>query len=242
MKKLLAVLVLLAGPAAAQDGWTFAVSPYVWVPGINTSLDTDFGRLDSSKSNAATLSDLDFAFMGAVEARRGRFGLIGDLIYAKISEDQDTPFGVLFDGVEVTTRVTAATGYAFYRAYEDDHLSIDLLGGARWYDLKIDVDFDEGLLPGQDREAHSDWWDGVVGLRGRGNFNERWFSTALIDVGGFDPENDFTWQVLATVGYQFNDAWSAQGGWRYLDIEKEISDQPVQVELDGPIVGFTYRF
>jgi opacity protein-like surface antigen len=209
MKKLLAVLVLLAGPAAAQDGWTVAVSPYVWVPGINTSLDTDFGRLDSSKSNAATLSDLDFAFMGAVEARRGRFGLIGDLIYAKISEDQDTPFGVLFDGVDVTTRVTAATGYGFYRAYEDDHLSVDLLGGARWYDLKIDVDFDEGLL---------------------------------VDVGGFDPENDFTWQVLATVGYQFNDTWSAQAGWRYLDIEKEIADEPVQVELDGPIVGFTYRF
>jgi outer membrane scaffolding protein for murein synthesis (MipA/OmpV family) len=48
--------------------------------------------------------------------------------------------------------------------------------------------------------------------------------------------------VLATVGYQFNDTWSAQAGWRYLDIEKEIADEPVQVELDGPIVGFTYRF
>ena len=117
-----------------------------------------------------------------------------------------------------------------------------MLGGARYYDVKIDVDFDAGLLPGQDLDAKSDWWDGVVGLRGRGDFNEHWFSTALVDVGGFDSGNDFTWQVLATVGYQFNDAWSAQAGWRYLDIEKEISDEPVQVELDGPIVGFTYRF
>ena len=163
MKKLLAVLVLLAGPAAAQDGWSFAVTPYVWVPGIETSLDTDFGRLNSSKSNAATLSDLDFAFMGAVEARRGRFGLIGDLLYAKISEDQDTPFGVLFDGVDVTTQVTAATGYGFYRAYEDDHLFVDVLGGARWYDVKIDVSFDEGLLPGQDAGRAQR----LVGRRGR---------------------------------------------------------------------------
>jgi hypothetical protein len=237
-----AALAVLAGPAAAQSGWSFAVSPYVWVPGINTSLDTDFGALDASRSNRAALEDLDLAFMGAFEARRGRWGLIGDLIYAKLSNEEDTPFGALFDSAEVTTKLGALTGYGYWRAYEDAHLSLDLLGGVRYYDLKVEVDLTEGLLRPRELESKSDWWDGVVGFRGRGDFNENIFSTVLVDVGGFDTGSDFTWQALATVGYQFDDRWSAQAGWRYLDVEKEIWGEDVQVELDGPILGFTYRF
>ena len=61
-------------------------------------------------------------------------------------------------------------------------------------------------------------------------------------MGGFDSGSDSSWQAIGTLGYQFNEKWSAQGGWRYLAIEKEIDGLDVEVDLSGPILGFTYRF
>ena len=59
-------LLLAAGPLAAQDtGWEFTITPYAWLPGLSTSVDTRFGTVDSDTSGSDALSDLDFAFMGS---------------------------------------------------------------------------------------------------------------------------------------------------------------------------------
>jgi len=77
---------LLAAPATAQtSGWSFAVSPYAWVPGITAAVDTAWGTVGVDKSSSDLLSRLDIAFMGAFEARNGRWGLIADLFYANLS-------------------------------------------------------------------------------------------------------------------------------------------------------------
>jgi hypothetical protein len=91
---------MLAGPAAAQtSGWSFAVSPYAWVPGISTAVDTAWGTVEVDKSSSDVLSKLDVAFMGAFEARKGRWGLIADLFYANLSQSRATPLGLLFRGL-----------------------------------------------------------------------------------------------------------------------------------------------
>jgi hypothetical protein len=93
MKAAAASMVLpLVGPAAAQDsGWQFALSPYAWVPGIGTSVETAWGTVEVDKSGRDVLSKLDLAFMGAFEARQGRWGLNADLFYANLSQSRLTP-------------------------------------------------------------------------------------------------------------------------------------------------------
>ena len=71
---------------------------------------------------------------------------------------------------------------------------------------------------------------------------DAWFAPVLVDYGDLGGGSDTSWQTLATVGYQFNDRWSVQGGWRYLDFEKRINRVDVGTELSGPILGFTMRF
>ncbi|MDG4561899.1 MAG: hypothetical protein P9E88_11450, partial [Candidatus Competibacter sp.] len=84
MKATVACLaVALATPALAQDsGWSFALSPYAWTPGLTSSAETAWGTVEVDKSIGDVLSDLDVAFMGAFEARNGPWSLIADLFYA----------------------------------------------------------------------------------------------------------------------------------------------------------------
>ena len=84
---------LLAAPVAAQDsGWSFALSPYPWAPGIRSSVGTPWGRIAVDKSTGDVLSSRDLAFMGRFEARNGRRGLIAGLSRADLSQSRDTPF------------------------------------------------------------------------------------------------------------------------------------------------------
>ena len=93
MKAAVACLaVMVAGPAAAQNSdWSFALSPYAWTPGITSSVETAWGRVEVDKSIGDVLSDLDLAFMGAFEARNGPWSLIADLFYADLSQSRDHP-------------------------------------------------------------------------------------------------------------------------------------------------------
>lgn len=112
MKATVACLaVALATPALAQGSdWSFALSPYVWVPGITTSVETARGTVEADMSRSDVLSKLDFAFMGAFEARQGRWGLIADLFYANLSQSHSTSLGVLFSRAKIETEAKALSG------------------------------------------------------------------------------------------------------------------------------------
>jgi hypothetical protein len=234
--------VLAGAPAMAADGWTFAVSPYAWLPGISTSLETSRGTINADMSTGDTIANLDFAFMGAAEARKDRWGLIVDFMYADLTAKEDTPLGALWSKAEVQTKLAATTVYAGYRVLENEKAAVDVLAGGRFYTLDVTARLDAGRLPAKSRSYSDDWADPVVGLRGRYNFNEKWYATALADAGGFSGNKDSSWQAFGSVGYQFNARWSVQGGWRYMDITKEIDGRDLSIDLSGPLVGLTYRF
>lgn len=233
----------LAGPASAQEGgWSFEISPYAWVPGVETSVDTQFGTLDADASIGDVLSSLEVAAMGLVEARNGRWGLIADLVHADLTERDDTPFGVLFSRARVETELRLASGYVAYRLHEGERVKVDAMAGFRAVSADLDVTLTAGALPRRQFELGEDWVDPLIGGRVRVNLTDRWFAIALADVGGTGGDSDMTWQVVATVGFTFNERWSVQGGWRQLRVEKEIGGRDVELDLGGPLLGLTIAF
>ena len=237
------LLVLLAAPVAAQDsGWSFALSPYLWAPGIESSIETRFGTVGVDMSTSDVLSDLDLAFMGAFEARKGKWGLIADLFYADLSQTRATPLGVLFSRARVETTAKALSGYVAYRVSESERLSIDALAGLRVTYLEVDLSLSPGALPGQRVGVSETWVDPVIGGRARVALGGNWFATALADVGGSGGDSDLTWQVFASVGYQFDPRWSVLGGWRWFSIEHELEGLDVETDFSGPLLGLTVRF
>lgn len=241
---LVAVATVPASPVLAQEatGWTFAISPYAYLPALSSSVGTEFGSVSADSSTSDILSDLDMAFMGAFEARNGRWSLILDLLYADLAADQATPLGLFFSKARVETQLSMFTTYAGYRVYETDRAAIDLLGGGRFFWLDVDLKLEPGILEGRSESLDDNWADVVVGVRGRFDLTDSWFATGLADFGGMGGGSSESWQIFGSIGYQFDPRWSAQAGWRYVSIEQRIDGQNVELDLNGPILGFTYRF
>jgi hypothetical protein len=234
---------LLAAPVAAQgSSWSFALSPYLWAPGISSSVGTRWGTVDVDKSTGDVLSSLDLAFMGALEARNGRWGLIADLFYAELSQSRATPLGLLFSRARTEITAKELSGYVAYRINENERVTLDLMGGVRVSSIDLDLSLSPGLLAGQSIGVSQTWVDPVIGARARVALSDAWFATAFGDVGGTGGDSDLTWQVFASIGYQIDPRWSVQGGWRYFSAEKEIEGRDVEIDFSGPLLGFTARF
>jgi hypothetical protein len=197
--------------------------------------------------------------MGAMNARKGQWGVGTDVIYLDLSGSKKQTRQFEIDGQPLPVGVTAKadlgvsgwlwTTAGFYRAVDKKNYSLDLLAGARMLDLsttlkwKLSGDLgDPPVIAQQGRsEASGTLWDGIVGLRGRASFGEddRWFIPYYVDVGTGD--SDLTWQGIIGAGYAF-DWGDVQAVWRYLDYDMPSNDAIESSNFNGAAIGVTFHF
>lgn len=243
-----AALAALAAPAAAQEtlpdwsaGWHGQATIYGWLPTINGAQTGRDGEPLVDLDTNDVLSRLDMAFMGAAEVRKEKWGLLLDVVYADLSSNGEW----IRDRVKTETgvRLGMYTVAAAYRAYEDDRTFVDVYGGARFYDTKLTFDIDPTLLPGRSGDVSLDWADPIVGLKGAIPLGERWTLNGFADVGGFDGNDDLSWEVYGGANYAFTDAWVGTIGYRYMSILYQATDRAkLDIDLQGPVFGITYKF
>jgi opacity protein-like surface antigen len=244
----LPLALLLAAPlvpsaAAAQD-WEYQASIYGWFSGLDSSVGTQFGTLDTELSFSDVWDMLDMAFFGTFEARQGQLGFILDLNYTDLSTTKNTPFGVAFSSATVDTKLTIASGYSTWRISDTTAAAIDLAGGFRAYDLDLGITLAPGAAPGQSFSQGDSWFDAVIGARAIFPLGDRWTATVAGDVGGFGigSSSDMSYNALVTVGYDINDTWSIKAGYRYLGFDKDLNGRDVSLDLSGPLLGVSARF
>lgn len=239
--------VVNAGPGAHAQSqaptWTFSASTYGWFSASDVSVATPRGTVETSQSAIDALRDLDLAVMGSFEARRGRWGFIGNLFYTDLTSSQTTPFGAFFSRADVRSRLLTASGHALYRVVTAPNLSLDLGAGVRAVASDIETRLVPGAAPNSLAFGESDEWvDPVVAARAILQIDERWFATTFADVGGFVSDKSASAQVFVSLGYRFNESWSTQLGYRYLRLEREVGSGDSTTELSGPLAGVSYRF
>lgn len=241
--KIAALMMLVAGSASAQDTeWSYKATGFLWLPDTRIGVETPFGEVNGELKIGDAIKNLDFAFMGSLEANRGKWSLIGDLVYFDLSASEQTPIGALFDAAEVGTRITALSGIAAYRVYETDRFALDLGGGFRAMSVKVDVSLISAGRPDRTTRSDDQWIDPIIALRGRYDFNEKWFGTFYLDGGGLGVGSEQTYQAALGVGYNLNDQWSVLGGWRYLDFKRENNGKVLDFQQSGIVLGASYRF
>lgn len=228
-------------PAAFDERWSAAFGAYVWAASLDGSVGV--GRLptaDVSASFGDILENLDLAFMAAGEVRYDRFGVFADFVYTRVSADGSGPLG--FVTAEATAEVTTATLMGQFRAVERDRSSIDVMAGARLWNVGGDLSLTGPLGNTISRTRDETWVDPMIGARARLQGGSPWYATGWGMIGGFGVSSDIAWDVLAGVGYEFNDRISLLAGYRALGVDYRDDDFVFDVVQHGPVISGILRF
>lgn len=241
----LAAMALPGTAAVAESDWEYSTTLYGWFPVVSTTVETPQGEVEADVDFSEVLETLDIAFLGALEARNGRWSLIGDVQYFDIGADFATPTGALFSGGEIDSQMAIVSAYATYAVVDNVDTRVDVGGGLRYYDATFETQLtSQGVAPNLTLEDDGSWTDLLLAARVKHQFNERWSGIAYSDVGGFgfEDSSDLSWRAFAGAGYRFNEKWSMIGGYQHLSIDREFERTTVTSEVSGPFLGVQIAF
>jgi len=233
---------LMAQDTGKTDQWQFMIEPYFWATGI-----------DGSTANGADftvhfddlLNDLEFAFMGVVGVKKGKWSFMVDTFYADLKDTKDSSITVLNNGIDFQTEVEVKTWIVTpvigYNLIDCENGKLDVVAGFRYLDVEIDVhvNSDRARAHNPEFSGSNDFWDGIVGLKSEITLYEQLYMPLYLDIG--TGESDFTWQVAAGLGYRFS-VCDVALGYRYLSWEFDDSSSVNDMNLSGPYLGVKFVF
>jgi hypothetical protein len=244
--------------APAEDGWRFGATIYAWIPAISgtTQFPSGAGGPSIDLRASEVLDKLDMAFMGTLEAQRGRWGGLADWVYSDLSGRKSATRDVSIGGVPLASatadlslgvKTNVLTLAGTYMMLDSPLNTTSLVAGTRMIKTEqaLDWTFSSGPVLGVGRsgttEASTTNWDAIVGVRGRARYENgaRWFWPYHLDVG--TGESRRTLQAAAGVAYAF-DFGEVGLAWRYLDYRFKSSEPIQSLKFNGLALGVAFRF
>ena len=221
--------------------WEFAFTPYFYMTGLKGNIGARGRTSDIDMSFADIFNSLKFGLMGALEAKKGKFVVVNDLMWVRLGEERDTPGG-LYSSRKLGVNLFVFDPEAGYRVYESDDGWFDVLGGVRIMSVETHLDFRTGSLPGFDVSQRKTWATPVVGGRGLVNVSEKVFMSTKFDVGG-GLGADFTGQFYGGAGYRLKPKIALIGGYRYLKTDyDDDSGFLFDTSMNGIVLGAKFEF
>ena len=275
MKPVLAALALgsltATAPALAAvdpyDGaWHFSLTPYVWLPNINGSIDA---RLPGLRTAAGAvlrdvslsteigpndyLENLNFAGMATGEARKGNWSVFTDIIYMDLGDERShvrnitgpdgRPLTAISRDVTASLSTTVWTLAGAYTVARSPTWNLDVLAGFRYVGVETDLKWDlrgsrDFLDTSGQVSRNLTEWDGIVGVKGQVRFGDgRWFMPYYADIG--TGSSNWTWQALLGLGYSF--------GWGDVSLSirslsYDFDEKNADLRMTGPALGVSFRW
>ncbi|MGB1128600.1 MAG: hypothetical protein ACPG4K_01020 [Haloferula sp.] len=226
-----------------QSAWEFGFRPYVWMTGLNGTIgangvtspvDIDFGDI---------LGNLDMVWSSTLEANRGKWGVLLDFTYLKLSDNFLPTFGtspppIAPSGFEMEMFLLDLVGS--YRISEWDSGALHLTGGVRWLSIENNINLATPAGPFGSAGAKDDWFDPHLGFRIHHDLSPCCYLRGFADVGGFGVGSDLTYQALAAFGYRATEHVAVELGYRYLSEDYDNSPNfSFDAEMHGPILGIS---
>jgi hypothetical protein len=236
-------MLALAAPAsvdAQADGrtaqrWSVELTPYLWAAGIDgdTAADGRGSEIDTDYT-FFSLDNLDFALGTAVEARKGRWGMLYDAMYVEFSDAFERGLG---SEVEVSGGFLETIG----SVAASNGRPLELLFGLRYVALESTVD----IAPLPRASARETWLDPLVGLEFSHAFNERWSVALRGDIGGFgisSESSELAANVSVMFAWRLGDKLTLRGGYRVLQMDFDGDALVLDATLQGYVVGASWVF
>jgi hypothetical protein len=265
----------ISAPPASQ--WQFNFTPYGWLMGVDGDVTVRGHTTDVNASFIDIVEESDslMALMGFFEARRGPFSLFADVVWADLTfsgdlQGQANPIANLnvlvnanvYLGYELTI-IQPGFSYEIARwTGGGSSTALDLMGSARYWNQSVDVSLNVtgtvslGTIGFQrsgsraiGRSGDLEWVDPVVGGRLRHQTASGAELTLVGDVGGFGVGSDFSWQAVATYGFDtmlLGMPVHTVVGYRALGVDYSetgpFGPNGIDAVLHGPVVGASFRW
>ena len=224
---------------AAPEDWEFVFELYGWIATIEG---TAAGGHDFEFDFETIVENLDMTIMAVLGARKNRWTLMSEVIYLDL---EDTSNSNLNEVLQLTSKGMTdwiVNPFVSYEIFGSKKGSFQLLAGARYLDIEVDIDLKTRppLEPEKNNISSSGHvWDGIVGVRGFYNLTDHWFVPYRMDIGTGD--SDFTWHAFAGIGYKF-DSYKLLAVYRHMDWEFEDGEVLEDLQVSGPAIGAIFTF
>ena len=229
-----------AQSTADEKKWKFATIGYAWFAGAKGKTDVigPVEPVDLDLSFGDVLKSFKFAFMGAAEARRDRFIILGDLTFIHLEGNEG--IGIRdpdFVEAELDSRTAEITLLGGYRVVNKDSFKLDLLAGGRMNFFKTTLQL-EGPVRSAEGSEKQKWLDPIIATRASAPLGGKWSMSVYGDLGGMLFGSDVTWQGVASVDYQISRKMMLGAGWRYFKVNYDDGDFLYNVAQSGPLIVF----
>ncbi|MBU3620892.1 hypothetical protein [Polynucleobacter sp. CS-Odin-A6] len=257
-----AIGLLVSSAYAQSDGspipkvseqWRFEVTPYLWSPGISSTLFfNDKYLTTASLSSSDVLGNLKTGGMIAAEAHYGNWGIMGDLVSATLQQNQTisttvpTAQGAVPAkfATTATLQQTILTGAATYTVINNQDAYFDGLVGARSIGMTatLGLVLDGTSLRASDSKSTSTV-DPIVGFKGRYRLaNSSWYIPVYADIGGGGGTTNMTWQGMIGVGKTFDKWIDVSLAYRALYYDMNSNGLLQKTTMKGPQLAATFNF
>jgi hypothetical protein len=256
--------------------WMINVNGDVTARGVTADINQDFFQIveesdsllawmsyfEARKGKVAFFTDLvwmDLGFPGDIDIRKSPFARFPQVVV-----------GVRGDAQVDYESTIVQSGFAYevarWQSAPERYTAIDLVGSARYWnqDLSLSLNL-TGTLEAKleklgikinrsrrvaiARANDLEWVDPVVGARIRHQFASGSEFNLLGDIGGFGAGSEFSWQAVATYGFDvnaFGTTMRSVVGYRALSVDYSENTQHGKSGLDwiqhGPILGVAFRW
>ena len=228
-----------------EDNWRFVVAPYLWLTQVSGSVYYGGSEISSSTISAGNiLSHLNFGGMVELEAHKGDYGVIADIIYASLGNTASKPVGPRVNATADTTITQLVYTIAgTYTVAKSPGLYTEVLLGGRVVQLDSKTNYSiNGETPiGLTANANTIVADPVVGLKGRVRISDSdWFVPFYADIGG-GGSSQVTTMAFLGVGRSFE--WGdAVLGLKNLYFQQKNQGLTTNTNLLGVALGVGFRF
>jgi hypothetical protein len=248
--------------AVAPYGWLASVNSRINIPTRGGDVVTE----DVHVPFEDLLHHLRFVVALAGEARYDRFSVFSDVLYMNLGLGRGAahltsvtgPLGRIDIPVGVQTSSSTGLGATVWTSAGGYTLAaggwgnIDAIAGARLFAIDFTSNYSltgainwpntatTALARSGSLNANVDYWDGIVGTRGRFDIpNSNFYVPFYLDVG--TGAIHLTWQAFT--GLAYHSSWGDYSlGYRYLDFEANGSRRVQDMRMGGPMLAATFHF
>lgn len=216
--------MLMPGAAAAQstDAWEVNFAPlYIWASEISGELSVNRATVPVFMTFADAADNLAGIFTFHLEARKGRWGVLTDLGFVRLStQSQVTIPGLLPSAPNRLVTADLELGNTIFEAGATYLVSrsrdFSIIGGLRTYTMAPELAFTGAANQVTPVDGSQTAANGFVGFAFRPKLSEKWTLVSRADVGG---GSGFTWSGTAALQFQMTRRSGVMFGYRALGVD-----------------------